>query len=89
MLHIGTNVLHVEHPEQTARSLADVISHRLREADISQREAATRTGIPLTTLSRRLTGTSPLLVTELASLASLLGTSVSCLANEAEKVKAP
>lgn len=85
MLHLGITVLHVEHPEQTSRSLAGVISHRLREAGISQREAAIRTGIPLTTLSRRLTGTSPLLVTELASLASVLGVSVSCLANEAEK----
>lgn len=80
-------MLHVEHPEQTSRSLAGVISQRLRDADISQREAANRTGIPLTTLSRRLTGVSPLLVTELASLASLLDTTVSCLANEAEKVK--
>lgn len=71
-------------PEQVSRALSETISRRLTAASISQRTAAERTGIALTTLSRRLTGTSPFLATELAALAGLLGTTVSNLAKESE-----
>jgi transcriptional regulator with XRE-family HTH domain len=71
-------------PEQTSRALARAVAEALAEAGVSQRKAAEATGIPLTTLSRRLTGASPLLATELASLASLLGITVSALAIAAE-----
>lgn len=84
MLHMESTVLHVEHP----LDLASVVLRRLDEAEISQREAAVRTGIPLTTLNRRLTGASPFLATELQSLASLLRTTVSRLAIEAENAGA-
>lgn len=71
-------------PEQVSRALSETVSRRLSEAGISQREAASRTGIALTTLSRRLTGTSPLSATELAALAGLLRTTVSDLARASE-----
>lgn len=72
-------------PDATARGIARAVSGSLRAAGISQRDASTRTGIPLTTLTRRLTGKSPFLITELAALASLTGTTVSALIAAGEK----
>lgn len=77
-------VLHMEHPPATLSSLSEVVKQRLEDAGISQRQAASQTGIPLTTLSRRLTGNSSFSVTELAALAGLFGIPVSRLAIEAE-----
>ena len=68
--------------------LAEAVKARLSDSGISMREASLRAGIPLTTLSRRLTGTSPFSADELASLARLLDTSVSGLAGEAESLVA-
>jgi hypothetical protein len=59
-------------------------SAALKAAGITKRAAATLTGIPLTTLSRRLTGASPFLVTELPALARVLCVPVSDLAAAAE-----
>lgn len=71
-------------PDLTSRGISQAVSSALKAAGISQREAAERSGIPITTLSRRLTGNSPFLVTELAVLASMVGTTVSELAATAE-----
>ena len=73
-------------PEQTSREISRTVSEALRAAGISQRSAADLTGIPLTTLSRRLTGAAPFLVTELAVLAKVLDTTVSALTASAEAV---
>jgi transcriptional regulator with XRE-family HTH domain len=70
-------------PEQTSREISRTVAEALRVAGISQRSAAEATGIPLTTLSRRLTGAAPFLVTELFSLAKVLGTTVSALTETA------
>ena len=64
--------------------MAEAIATALREAGVSQRHAADATGIPMTTLSRRLTGKSPLLATDLAALAALAGTTISAIASRAE-----
>lgn len=61
----------------TSRGLARTVSAALGGAGIAQRDAAARTGIPLSTLSRRLTGNSPFTVTELDLIADLLGVKVS------------
>lgn len=66
--------------------IANAVKSALDRADISRREAALRTGIPLTTLQRRLTGRSPFLVTELSVLASVTGTTVSAIVAEAEQI---
>jgi transcriptional regulator with XRE-family HTH domain len=71
-------------PDLTSRGISQAVSNALKDAGISQREAADRSGIPITTLSRRLTGNSPFLVTELAVLAAMVGTSVSELIATAE-----
>lgn len=75
----------MEHMTGTSQGVAEVIRSRLAAANISHREAATRTGIPLTTLTRRLNGTSPFSVVELASFAKVFQTTVSRLALEAEE----
>lgn len=63
----------------TSRGVARNVSAALSAAGIAQRDAATQTGIPLTTLSRRLTGNSPFTVTELDLIAGILGVTVSDL----------
>ncbi len=61
------------------------IRQELRDAGISQRRAANLTGIPLTTLSRRLRGDGrPFLVTELVAMAEMLDTPVSAIFADAE-----
>lgn len=61
----------------TSKAVARAVSAALREAGIAQRDAASRTGIPTTTLSRRLTGHSPFNLNELELLANLTGRTVS------------
>ena len=63
-------------PTKQAQAIAAAASEALRAAGVSQREASELTGIPLTTLVRRLTGRSPFLVTELAAVAEVAGVSV-------------
>lgn len=82
VFHVGTTVLHMEHP---AAAIAAEVSRRIDAAGLSRRDVASRTGIALTTLTRRLTGTSPFSITELAAIAALLDTTVSGLANAAER----
>jgi hypothetical protein len=71
-------------PEQTSREISRTVSEALKAAGISQRRAAAQTGIPLSTLRRRLKDASPLLATELAVLADLLATKVSTIMQTAE-----
>lgn len=66
------------------RGIASVASAALTEAGISQRDAAERTGIPLATLSRRLTGRTPFILTELEAIASLVGTTLTDLVARGE-----
>lgn len=66
---------------ETTERIARAVSAALRDAGISQRKASARTGIAINTLTRRLTGYSPLNVAELAALADLLDTTVSDLIN--------
>ena len=78
----------MEHPPTASAAIAAEVSRRMEAAGLSQREVAAKTGIALTTLNRRLTGTSPFSITELAGVASLLDTTVSHLANAAERTVA-
>jgi transcriptional regulator with XRE-family HTH domain len=68
----------------TSRSIARAVSTALSAAGIAQRDAAERTGIPISTLSRRLTGNSPFTVTELDLLANVLGCTVTELVAAAQ-----
>ena len=64
--------------------LARVVTDALKDAGRSQRDIATTTGIPIATLSRRLTGRAPFLTTELALIAGELNTNVSAFFLAAE-----
>lgn len=68
----------------TSQSIAEVVTAALSEAGIAQRDAAARTGIPFTTLRRRLTGFSPFNMAELVLLAELLDRPLSSLIRKAE-----
>lgn len=70
--------------ETTVRAIAAAVCQALDEAGISRKAAVEATGIPLTTLQRRLTGHSPLRVDELAALASLAGTTVGAIMANAQ-----
>jgi transcriptional regulator with XRE-family HTH domain len=86
---MDTTVLSMDIELQQSRSVAQVVSEALVTRGITQREASERTGIPLTTLNRRLSTTSSFLVSELESLAVLLDTSVSAFFERAESAQKP
>jgi hypothetical protein len=71
-------------PSDLVRGLAEAVREALREAQIPQRVAAERAGIPVATLHRRLNTSSPFRSDELAALADVAGTTVSALALRAE-----
>lgn len=73
---MGHMVLHMALPTSISRSIAESVASRLEASGITGRDAAARTGIANSTLSRRLTGHSPFTVTELEALAGLLGVTV-------------
>lgn len=81
-------VLHMVTPEQRTRSLAAVITKALADREISHRAAANATGIPLSTLSRRLMGVSPFTVPELHAVGDLVGRDPVRLLLEAEQTAA-
>ena len=66
--------------------VAESLKAMLDEAGITVRVAAARTGIPLTTLHRKIVGPrrTSLTVTELADLAALLGVDASKIVARAE-----
>lgn len=76
----------MEHPATVSQRMGDVVSRRITDAGMSLRSFSTKTGIPLTTLTRRLAGQNPFDVDELAAVALVLGTAVSDLAGEAESL---
>lgn len=87
VFHVGHTVSHMEHTRTPAETSAEVsrrVASALAAAGISQRAASEQTGIPLSTLSRRLAGASPLTVTELACLADLLGTTIPTLTGDCD-----
>lgn len=82
---MGTTVLYMDTPEAASRAVADAVKAALSEAKITRREAASRSGIPLTTLERRLSGRSPFDVNELYVLATMAGVKVSDLVAATER----
>lgn len=67
-----------------SRRVADAIRARLRETGKTQLDIVAATGIPRTTLNRRMTGLSPFTTTELVLIAEFLDTSSSALMHAAE-----
>ena len=72
-------------PAAAAAATAAAVRAALDKAGLSVNRTATLTGIPQSTLDRRLRGTPPgFTVTELSSLASLLGVDVIDLLRQSE-----
>lgn len=65
--------------EQIAPTIARHVQSLLNTRRISLREASRKTGIPHSTLDRRLRGITPFDIDELDRLADLLGTDVATL----------
>lgn len=57
----------------TSRQVARCVAMSLKEAGLTQRQVAKRTGIKLSTLNTRLTGSHPFNVAELDRIARILG----------------
>ena len=74
---MGTTVMPMSTDEPLTGPLARVVTDALKDAGRSQRDIAQTTGIPIATLSRRLTGRSPFITTELSLIAAELHTNVS------------
>lgn len=73
-----TRLLYMQTPTTPINDLGRIVAAALKDAGINQRDAASRTGIPLSTLSRRLGGVGkPFDVAELEALANICGLNVS------------
>lgn len=70
-----------------ARNLAHSITDHMQQAGVSVNSAATETGIPRTTLIRKLQfpETYPFTVTEIQKIAALTGSTASQLVTNAER----
>lgn len=75
------------HVNPTRADLDQAIRELLHEANVSQAEASRRSGIPLTTLHRKLNGKGrAFLICELAALGDVLGVSITDMAFRADQV---
>jgi len=71
-------VLYMQTTTDTARGIARAVAAALREAGVGNKDAAAQSGIPLSTLERRLSGRGKAFdVVELELLANLVGRDVS------------
>lgn len=66
----------METPTEVQKGVALSAKKALKFAGVSQREAAMKTGIPLTTLTRKLGGHAPLNINEIAAIAQATDFSV-------------
>ena len=87
MFRLTTNVLRMNTPEAISARLAVAIAEAIKIAGLSQRDVADRCGIPLVTLSRRLTGRTPFTIIEVAAICNALGISLIEIAVRAERIK--
>lgn len=84
MLHLGHTVLHMDtHPASYRVALA--VREHLRRAGKTQLDVVDATGIPRTTLNRRMTGNSPFTISELELIAAFLGITVTEIMQTSEQ----
>lgn len=82
---VGRNVSHMEPTWPTSTEVSETVKSAIKAAGLSQREVAERSGIPTTTLNRRLNTGSPFIYEELVAVARVIGRTVSDLIAEAER----
>lgn len=86
MPRMGTKVAAMDTSEALARQIAIEVRDAMSAAGISQRDMASRSGIPLVTLSRRLVGGhKPFDLAEVAVVAGVMGLSLTELVLRAER----
>ncbi len=85
MSRMGTTVIRMDTPEVISHHLSQVVGAAIKSAGESQRSVAAKTGIPLVTLSRRLTGRTSFTFAEVAAIAGVIGVSVVELVLRAER----
>lgn len=73
-----------EYAEAFQTDLAATVSGRLKDSGFTYRAVSDATGIPLSTLHRRLAGTHGFYLGEMARIAHLLGTNITAIVREAE-----
>lgn len=83
---VGRIVSHMEPTWPTSIEVAETVKRAIANAGKSQREVAEMSGVPLTTLNRRLNTGSPFVYEELVSVARVIGCRVSDLISEAERL---
>lgn len=89
MYQTDTRVSLMDAPNALAQQVAAEIRSAMESRNVSQREVAARTGVPLVTLNRRLTGQGkPFDLAELAMTAEALDMSVVDLVIRAERAMA-
>ena len=86
LFRMTTTVVHMTTAHDTARALAQAVREIIEARGYTQRDVAEGAGIPLTTLSRKLRGLTPLDAIETASLAIFLDTSLTDLALRADRI---
>lgn len=88
-MHTDTDETAIEAAAAAARlNIARAVNARLQTAGIAQRKVSEATGIPMTSLVRRLTGRAPFDIDQLARIARLLDVSVAALITYAEHTEA-
>lgn len=81
---MDTNVVGMDIDTATNVALGAIVTKRLQEVGIRQRDAAERAGIPMSTLRRRLIGSDAFKIDELARVGRLVDASPSALIIAAE-----
>lgn len=71
-------------PNDTSHRIARAVSQAIQAADLSVNAVATRSGIPQSTLDRKLKGVGTLDVAELGLIADALGLTIAALISPAE-----
>ena len=85
MFRLTTSVPHMTTAQSISDRLAAVVVQAIRSAGLSQRAVAEKSGIPLVTLNRRLTGKAAFTVLEVAAVAEVVGVGVTELFLRAER----
>lgn len=79
-----TSVTYMPTTTDTSRDIARRVSTSLKNAGLTQRDVAKKTGLKLATLNTRLTGSHPFNVVELDLIAELLGVPASQFLTDGE-----
>lgn len=84
MFRMNTKLFRMNTNRTESERVAESVRVEMDKQHISQRRLAEQTGIPVTTLHRKLKGASPFTTTDIALIARELGTSMTAIIAAAE-----